>query len=871
MAFTEASFKPTPTEADPGKLGEQVGFLRAHSTRIIGQGSDVSEKMYGTATQFSELVADPITREGGKFERASMDAMGGAVWGADVTDRWAVAVSTYIRDVEDLQDDWNAAVRSDFGVTLEGLVAKGSITGGMPADVQSRILDNEIQAKGEAKLAQVEGDYAPVRAAYEQAAEDTGRWLKGGPTPANLRELGNGGAAGWALYNIFGADAAMPLDAQDGKALAEKIAAMLKNGDELTPELREQLNLMLALAARAQSMQGLEDTQLAPGELGFLEAFFKGMDVRDITGGPDNYLLYNVADHLKDLDFSDADQALVLGAMGGGLMTLSNSDFGGGMGRLPASLRRPLEYLTFGNNDKRFNYNDYTMYLEGLAPMLGSVRGAEDIDGKQIFGRLQAGRELSTGLMWMIADTFDHENDPVLNHLNDLKNPDSVVGDIMDIVTRDRNLNAQLLSGVIQHPDYGDDSTEHLLRGMFGHQWEDDGKSVSKLIDWIPAASRDIDPALQRDAAEAYFGLLDTMTNEEVGGHWKDSAYTFFTDGFGEINGFKNAPLGVANPVISKSLADATVPYLDWFADPNAEHLVGGEKVEFPTDLRWSIDPADRGGYITMQDRANMFELAMGSKSGAQSLGQAVYAKVYLDGSNLPEWSDGDGHADLGKLVTDGDGAEAYANRTGRLLGFLDSGYNNVLADGTDDAKLSAAENKSQAAWMRAGSAIAKEVITSIPPVRGAKIGWELLAKQSLEMGKYGPNVAETDGWAFQGPDAPKKGDDGVSLEDMKLKFGHNVVETLVQDPNSGRTVAELRELAPELTKKDADGNWVMRPADEVLIGNDPMKPKDEQYTADNALRDYRSFLGPHNTARYNEYMSTLDDQREDYGENHSR
>jgi hypothetical protein len=855
------SFDPPDTDADPDELSTQSGFLQAHSGRIIGRGTDVLDQMNTGVVEFSELVAEPLAREGRDFISAAQTAMEGAVYGSMVTNQWATWVREFKTARQALINEWAGAVGNDFGI-------KESEVGGTtpnltPAERAAATAEATAYA-GQLKLAELNARAATLWENFKGQARDAGSMLKGGPTPENLRALAADGVGTWLGYNVFGLDMAIPVTGADGKLLADAVLDMLRNGGELTPELRAQLESLMLLAQRAQNMQGVDDAQLTPSELAFLEAFYSGVDVRDINGGPDNFMLYNIPQHLKDIGMSGADQALFLGAMGGGLLALSNSGVGGGLDRLPDSLRRPIEYLTGASKDKGYDYADYTMYIEGLAPMLGAAAD-KGLD------KLQAGRELSTGLMWMIADTFDHPDDQVLNHLNKLENADAHFADIMEIITRDKDLNADLLTGFVKHPDYGDDSPEHLLRGVFGRNWEDDGKSAAKLIDWIPGALTGSDPFLARDAAESYASLVNTMTNDEIKGPWKQSAFTFFTDDYGKMNGFSNAPIGMANPHIAQALASSTIPFLDWFADPEATIEVDGEKVERDTAVNWAINPEDRGAYFNMTDRARMFELIMGSKDAANVLGEAVYAKAYVDGFDLPQWANGDDQADLGLPGGgDGEGAEMYAKRTGRLIGFLQAGYDAVHADGAEDAAGVTASNKQESAWVRAGAAVAKELVLSIPGIRPTRVGWDILVKEAFEIGKWGPNVTEAHGWAFGGADAPGKGDGPMTHEKINVYFGHNIVDGLTSDPKSGRTIEELAEYDPNLVVKDSKtGDLRMRTPEEIEKAYDPVNGSD--YSLDKALDSYRQFLGPGNTTRYNEYVGTLDDISEEYRERYAR
>ncbi|MFG3342856.1 hypothetical protein [Glycomyces sp. NPDC048151] len=870
---TIGSFDPPDTKAQEGDLSAESGYLQAHSGRIIGRGSDVVGQMRASAVEFTDLVAAPLAREGGKFEGAAQTAMQGAVYGSMVTNRWATWVTEFKGARQALIDEWEAAVGNSFGIRESEV---GGVTPNLTKAERAEQAEQATAAAGALKLAEMNQKAKALYEKFKGQAADIGGMLKGGPTPENLQALAAGGIGTWMGFNVFGKDAALPLVGADGKDLAEALAAALKNGDELTPELRALFETMMTLAERAEHLQGREDIALSKGELAFLEQFFAGMDGPGLNGWTEQNMLYYLPEYFKENGYSGADQALLLGAMGGGLMALSQSGLGGGVERLPESLRRHVEYLN-GTGKAPFGGGpyDYTEMLEGIAPMLGAAAG-------QGLDKLQAGRELSTGLVWMIADTIDRQSDAGTDHRNiynqmngveefgHWQDADKGFAAIMEVVTRDNDLNADLLTGFVKHPEYGDESREHLLRGLFGRKWEDGGAAASKIIDWIPGALHGSDPFLARDAAESYFSVVDTMTNEKAGGHWDQSAFEFFTDGFGKTAGFERAPLGAANPEITNALTSATIPFLDWYAqDPD----MVSDKVEESTFVNWTLDPADRTAYLQMHDRANMFELLLGGEASGQALGEAVYAKVYLDGATLPSWGDIDGHNDgeaENRFAGDSDGASEYAAYTGRLLGFLDAGYENVYKDGLDDAALETKQNKQESAWLRGGAAIAKEIVTSLPPVRGARIVWEIAAKEAFEVGKWGPNVTEASGGMFSPGANPGKGADGVTNDEMNFNFAHAIVNTLVSDPDSGRTVEELHDAFPGLTEKDPDtGKWRLKSVEDVTDGYSSRDPN--SYSVTDALGDIRDYMGWKNNQRYDTYTKDLFIERFDTGKNYTK
>jgi hypothetical protein len=827
LTWTTASFIPPTTTADPGALATQAQTLMDQSGRIIGRGSEVAQQMTTTAVDFSELVAAPLKQHSGFSLQASERAMEGAAWGSTVTSRWSTEVQTFIDTTTALKTDWDTAVGNHFGISRSAYPTVEEF-------------HNAVNAAGAVKYQEVSTAANAAYDTFKAQAAAVGQQLAGGPTPANLQALAAGGAGGtWAMFNLFGAQAAPNLlDGAYGTTLAGLLASGLRE-DTLTPQVRSSLQSLMALLGTANAGK-----TLSADEMAFVENFLKGLDQPwpGHWSGQDT-MLFALPDHLQTSTLSQVDQQLIMGAAGGGIIALSNSAYAkGALPALPPSVQGLVDrYFGLKTDGSPLPLETKSQLLE-----LGALFGAANEEGLK---DLKAGLPLSAALTLGVADTTPGTG-PV---------PPSELLNILDVSTRNHDANAALLTGDLTHPGFGSATPEHVLRGVFGRVWSDGGGAAAGLIDWIPGALTGNDPHLQREAAESYMSVFKTMTNMEAGGHWNESAYTFFTDGYGELEGHQQAPIGVANKKIADALASSTIPFLHAFADPLAEHIVDGKVVELMSGMNWTLDPAQRGMYFDMGGRARMFELIMGSPTAADSLGEAVYAQAYLDAAKLPDWTD--------------DEAVKHAEREGRLQGYLDSGYRNVQADGVEDADIATAQNKQNSAWMRAGAAVAKEVFTTHPALRAANWGWDLFVKEAFEIGKWGPNVTEAEGGLFSPEKKPSTPEDSVSLEDTTTRFGYSIIESLVTDPASGRTLDELHRSHPELTSETApqSGQWRLRPLEDLLLAYKPLDRTTHVYKIEEMQESFRNFLGPATAARYNDYLLFLDDVRENYRETYSK
>jgi hypothetical protein len=825
---TLGSFDPKTTTADDLALAEEAGYLRAHSSRIIGRGSDVVDQMSATATQFSEMVAAPITREGGEFESAATTAMEGAVWGATVTDRWAVAVLAYKRRIEALHAQWADAVASSFGVTI-GDVAD-QITGGMPGDVQGKILDNKIAEVGQDKLAAMNGQADAAYEEFKAKAAETGRWLREGPTPANLQALGmDGGATDWLLCSVFGAEAPLPLVGADGKRLAAALRDALSNHEPLTAAQRAQFAAMLALAERAEYLQQ-HGGKLTTGELAFLEQFYGGMDKPwDATNPIKTEVLYLLPEILEGSQIPAGDQATILAGIGGGLLALSDPRLGGGTGRLPASMRNLVDHY-FGKGAKP----EFSATTGDQIRALGRFFEAADAKG---LTEIQGGRDLSAALTLAVADA-----NPTLFRTSA---EDELIA-IMKVSTRNVEANAALLNGDLQHPDFGENTPEHVLRGLFGPQWKDDGKAAAGLIGWIPELSASDDPRLRDLATETAFNLITTMSNDQKTGPWNESAYQFFTDGYGRIGNFHDAPIGAANPAIAQAMSGTAIAYIDYLDAPD----IGRD-----SELTLNGDPRADDMYLDLATRARFVELVMGDPTAGNDLGAAAYAKVIAEAGDMNNWG---GWNDAREKGMD----------DGELIRLLDKAYANVYEDATGDATTEAEQDKAHATWVRSSSTILKEAVLEIPGVKAIKGIGQVLIREGLELGKWGPGHVEgTKMWPFADNSAPgadeRKGD--PKYEQFSFEVTHSVIQQMLHDPNSGIDLDDIAKADSRLlVENPATGTYTLRSAEDLLDANmEPTEPGHEGNlnfrTANTALQ---GLFGKDLAEAYRNYIDVFTDQR---------
>ncbi|RRS00496.1 TPR repeat region-containing protein [Glycomyces terrestris] len=801
-------------------LRELATELDAKSGSIIGRGADVMEQMNSTAVEFSELVAEPLRRRGAESIEAARKAMQGSVWGSTVTGRWADDAETYQKLAAKYQGLWAEQVANDFGVTAES----AGVTAGMPGDVQSKVMDNAIADAGAGALANFQGI---VNAAYEQYKRDAktaGSRLKAGPTPANLKSLAAGGGGTWAMFNLFGAAAGVPpLTGADGKAFAEWLREFINEDEALPADKRKMLEALLALAGEARDKQQDGGT-LTTGQLDFLEQFFKGMDQPWTAQNPiQTSVLYLIPDILDGSKTPEADRALIMAAMGGGLLALSDPRIGGGGSRMPQSMKTLVDHF-FGTGDRPPYSRETAAELRGLGEFFSAMkgRGLDDLEG---------GREYSAALTLAVADADSSFR---------IGSEDRLL-DVLEVSTRSRDANAALLTGVLQHPDYGKDSPEHVLRGLFGPQWKDDGKAASGLIDWIGDDASSKDPAVRDRAVESAYALFTTMTNEKPASHWDQSAYDFFTDSYGKIGSFENAPIGQANPEIAFAMGKTAAAYLDYFS---AADNGGDDQATFG-------NPASQM-YLSMDTRRNFIEMIMGSPDAGEKFGQAAYAHALAEAAYADGWKDPEE-------------AQSQANESGMLMGLLDHGFNKVFTEAQTDADRATALATQHSNWSRAGAAAAKELILELPGTRSLGRLGQQGVRQLTEFFKWTPGVAQSHDFIWDKGVTPDPADYKQtwdrSKEQWDLAVNHAVVQQALKDPDSGITIADVQKADPRLVEGGR-----LRPVEEILAANEPPVKGSVDKNLDHRLatEELHRLFGDKLSDKLKTYLSTFDDQRKD-------
>lgn len=306
-------------------------------------------------------------------------------------------------------------------------------------------------------------------------------------------------------------------------------------------------------------------TQLSPAQL---EALARGDTVDNVPTVALNYLrdfyreagtdgLLDVAEVLRAREESgDEDAASRLDALANGLLAISNENVGdgnttGGYELVPDSLRDTLSRINETSDGARFSggyFDDvYTEgRLAGVAALLGEANPGV-VPGKEFANELDhaASRliDISSGTDGLYRDAYE-----------------PVAEKFLDIGLRNEDASYELLTA--------SDNTRTLMP-LFEHDWDDDGATLGRLVDWIPEDSVVTDPddtVRAERAGEAAHALALMLSSS---GSESPVAFTDAdnTNPYGRLMdipwvGDGRSSLGEVNPELTRSIAGAMSPYV---------------------------------------------------------------------------------------------------------------------------------------------------------------------------------------------------------------------------------------------------------------------------------------------------------------------
>lgn len=602
MTFRAASgggsgpFERYPAPA--GTVWSAGDAVQAYGAQVDGVQDGVTAAHRPAQLAVAGLLAGPMAAAPQPVRTRAVEWMQSAVFGGAAVRLFGDGVHAYDRGIDDLNARYWAAKASSFGVSRPSLPAGATDADRRAAEDGYR---GAVAAADAALLAALRRERDLVlEPALDDSATQVAGLLDRGPGDAGaVLALYQASALPWTAPALFPAfdfgPVPPPLGGPDGQRAAELVRQALA-GDASPEELREAMLMLQSVTEHARYVQE-HGGHLTEDTVAFLSAFYNGLGdkVWDVPG-------YVRADEHhwdaaavnpfgwfdKDADgYDDATQAWMLGAMGTGLLALSNNQLWdpalrasdpmdtGARYHLPQTVVDLVRDPDVHYDIQVIGTQAYQVFdlprRDDLLALAEMMRATDD--------GMVAGRDFSAQLtlrMAEIAVPVQHFTDwspstpgvpPLVG--DDglfLDDADGLMRTLLDVSTRNDEANYDILTNRVQHPLYGDQTNRQVLSALYHFDWSDEGRQAAGLTDWIGERA---DAAHQRNqedrmANEVTAALVDVVTTTQRGeGHESPDEYR--ADMYDDLM----RTLADKNPEVARSFSRVAASYLTDFSEPS--------------------------------------------------------------------------------------------------------------------------------------------------------------------------------------------------------------------------------------------------------------------------------------------------------------
>lgn len=420
-------------------------------------------------------------------------------------------------------------------------------------------------------------------------------------------------------------------------------------------------------------------------EIDFLEDFY---DTLEESGGENTQPpgALNVANQVAIGEDIDTDtKELILGALGGGVLVLSDEKVNGDYEKLPPSIREASE----GAPENSPGVGEWHSNISILSQMFD-----------QVDPNVQGGERLSANLTHSMGHMLDGMDSP-----KELPIPPENLQTIIDVSTRNEDANLEILThedllDEDEKSDYSRDN-ETTLKGLLTHDWEDDGEALSGLTDWIWEQSDGSEEEQER-AANGLIGLVTSLGEN--------------SDDFLKIeqgDGEQNITAAQLNPELAESWTKVFSTHVDHFAISTGSETNQILEGDSHTPM---FDDGEMIASMSPGNRQDFIQLLVSEESSEPHV---LFSAIDYEHRNL-HGAIFDGTNDPGD----------YANDAGRLRGMINGAIMEEFESRSESAK--EAENAAQveaAAKWEAAYSIGKYLLgngLSTVPVAGPALSESL-------------------------------------------------------------------------------------------------------------------------------------------------
>nr|WP_218909219.1 hypothetical protein [Nocardiopsis sinuspersici] len=601
--------------------------LEILNARVLGRADDLGGSFDSAAGEFTDVIAWNIRSLSEEDVQSWRDAAVSVTYAASVAQMWADVVKAFHEERDAQITTWESsrtekenavpAKYQDDHITSSHPQADGFLWTDLGAgdEQRCRTLYDELVAVQEGLTTREQTNWQGL----QDGAEEVRTMLEQGPTPENVRKLIDAGNANWAFLNLDPSRYSSliedgDLTSENAEEYAEELAAYW-SGEKPLDDRYHEIMLVLSMVGTGARQNQQNGTELSSEEIAFLEEFYAHLEeTLPNTRGLPNQGVLSIPTLMENAEFSTEDRESVLGAIGDGLLALSDPRLGGGYDMLPESVRHGVEgvYLNHDDEDKIIPLEiDAWENWSTLSEMLSHTDG--DLEGGYT---LSTNLHLSSGLYLEAWGDMGREGAPTQEEM----------GTLLSVASRNEDANYYMLTGDHLHEDPGmeanDDYRERALQGVFTTEWNDDGHTARRLTDWLAEDIHSEDPEVRERAGDAFAGFMETLTDADM----HEALVNTGVDVTEGDNEYSNASFTQFNGELADSLADIFDAHIYSFA--NGEVL---DSNDVPNSGIGEFDPDKSFVNMGPDERAMYMQLLMGNDETAGRVVNSVDAYQQIE------------------------------------------------------------------------------------------------------------------------------------------------------------------------------------------------------------------------------------------------